>query len=344
MFLVYFFLLNSNNRNGHLQKKGANKIEKQQEIQKENKEKKVLKPTNDFVFKKIFGSVGSERITTSLLEAILKINITAIDLDKNPITEKDVLNDKMGIMDIRVEINNKIDADIEMQIIDQGNIEIRLMRYISKIFIRGLKAGENYLDAKESIAILIANFEIEKHKNVKKILTEYEMREKNYGNIVLTDKIKVYILELPKIERIKSKDESLNLWIKFMKDLEVKKMVDKEDKELEETIQAIQEAEKKYEELCQDEHARYIAELREKYIEDSISIKQLGYENGRKDGKKEGKKQGLAEGMKKGKEEGVQEGRKQELERIAKNMKNKNYSVEEIMQITQLTKKEIENL
>ena len=136
----------------------------------------------------------------------------------------------------------------------------------------------------------------------------------------MTDKIKVYILELPKIERIKSKDESLNLWIKFMKDLEVKKMVDKEDKELEETIQAIQEAEKKYEELCQDEHARYIAELREKYIEDSISIKQLGYENGKKDGKKE------------------------ELERIAKNMKNKNYSVEEIMQITQLTKKEIENL
>lgn len=329
-------MLNSNNRNGHLQKKGANKIEKQQEIQKENKEKKVLKPTNDFVFKKIFGSVGSERITTSLLEAILKINITAIDLDKNPITEKDVLNDKMGIMDIRVEINNKIDADIEMQMIDQGNIEIRLMRYVSKIFIRGLKAGENYLDAKESIAILIANFEIEKHKNVKKILTEYEMREKNYGNIVLTDKIKVYILELPKIERIKSKDESLNLWIKFMKDLEVKKMVDKEDKELEETIQAIQEAEKKYEELCQDEHARYIAELREKYIEDSISIKQLGYENGRKDGKKEGKKQGL--------EEGIQEGKKQELERIAKNMKNKNYSVEEIMQITQLTKKEIENL
>ena len=304
--------------------KGANKIEKQQETQEENKEEKVLKPTNDFVFKKIFGSVGSERITTSLLEAILKIDITAIDLDKNPITEKDVLNDKMGIMDIRVEINNKIDADIEMQIIDQGNIEIRLMRYVSKIFIRGLKAGENYLDAKESIAILIANFEIEKHKNVKKILTEYEMREKNYGNIVLTDKIKVYILELPKIEKMKSEDKNLNLWIKFIKDLEVKEMSNDEEKDekLEETIKAIQEAEKKY--VCQDEHARYIAELREKYIEDSISIRQLGYENGRKDGKKEGKKQ--------------------ELERIAKNMKDRNYSVEEIMQITRLTKKEIEQL
>ena len=65
-------------------------------------------PTNDFFFKKIFGSAGSEKITTSLLEAILKIDITAIDLDKNPITEKEVLDDKLGVMDIRLEINGNI--------------------------------------------------------------------------------------------------------------------------------------------------------------------------------------------------------------------------------------------
>ena len=41
-------------------------------------------------------------------EEIILYEEVAIDLDKNPITEKDVLNDKMGIMDIRVEINNKI--------------------------------------------------------------------------------------------------------------------------------------------------------------------------------------------------------------------------------------------
>ena len=148
-------------------------------------------PTNDLIFKKIFGSVGSEKITTSLLEAILKIDITAIDLDKNPITEKDVLDDKLGVMDIRLEINGNIDCDVEMEMVNRGNIEIRLMRYVSKIFIRGLKVGEDYIEAKDSIAILVANFELAKHKDVKKILTEYEMREKDYGNIVLTDKIKV---------------------------------------------------------------------------------------------------------------------------------------------------------
>ena len=60
----------------------------------------------------------------------------------------------------------------------------------------------------------------------------------NNGNIVLTDKIKVYILELPKIERMKSEDKNLNLWIKFIKDLEVKEMAENEEKDekLEETV------------------------------------------------------------------------------------------------------------
>ena len=279
-------------------------------------------PTNDFFFKKIFGSAGSEKITTSLLEAILKIDITAIDLDKNPITEKDVLDDKLGVMDIRLEINGNIDCDVEMEMINRGNIEIRLMRYVSKIFIKGLKVGEKYVEAQDSIAILIANFELAKHKEVKKILTEYEMREKDYGNIVLTDKVKIYILELPKIERMKSEDKNLNLWIKFIKDLEVKKLADNKEKDekLEETIKAIQEAKEKYEELCQDEHARYIAELREKYVEETASVRQMGYE------------------------EGLETGQEKEKKKTAKIMKDKKYSIDEIMQITELSREEIEKL
>ena len=147
-----------------------------------------------------------------------------------------------------------------------------------------------------------------------KWIKETNEEQENNGNIVLTDKIKVYILELPKIERMKSEDKNLNLWIKFIKDLEVKHMADNEEKDekLEETIKAIQEAKKKYEELCQDEHARYIAELREKYVEETVSVKQMGYEEG--------------------------------VKKTAKIMKEKKYPIEEIMQITELTKEEIEKL
>ena len=144
----------------------------------------------------------------------------------------------------------------------------------------------------------------------------------NNGNIVLTDKIKVYILELPKIERMKSEDKNLNLWIKFIKDLEVKHMAENEEKDekLEETIKAIQEAKKKYEELCQDEHARYIAELREKYVEETASVRQMGYE------------------------EGLETGQEKEKKKTAKIMKDKKYSIDEIMQITELSREEIEKL
>ena len=147
-----------------------------------------------------------------------------------------------------------------------------------------------------------------------KWIKETNEEQENNGNIVLTDKIKVYILELPKIERMKSEEKNLNLWIKFIKDLEVKHMADNEEKDekLEETIKAIQEAKKKYEELCQDEHARYIAELREKYVEETASVKQMGYEEG--------------------------------VKKTAKIMKEKKYPIEEIMQITELTKEEIEKL
>ena len=52
------------------------------------------------------------------------------------------------------------------------------------------------------------------------------------------------------------------------------------------TIKAIQEAKKKHEELCQDEHARYIAELREKYVEETVSVREMGYEEGKEIEKK----------------------------------------------------------
>ena len=138
----------------------------------------------------------------------------------------------------------------------------------------------------------------------------------------MTDKIKVYILELPKIERMKSEDKNLNLWIKFIKDLEVKKLADNKEKDekLEETIKAIQEAKEKYEELCQDEHARYIAELREKYVEETASVRQMGYE------------------------EGLENGQEKEKKEIAKMMKDNNYSMEEIMKMTKLSKEDIEKL
>ena len=95
---------------------------------------------------------------------------------------------------------------------------------------------------------------------------------------------------------------------------------EEKDEKLEETIKAIQEAKKKYEELCQDKQARYIAELREKYVEETASVRQMG------------------------KEEGIKEGKEEAIKEVAKMMKEKNYAIDEIVKITKLKKEDIEKI
>ena len=83
---------------------------------------KLLNPKNDYTFKRIFGRVGNEKITKSFLEAITKEKITNITLECNPITEKDLFDDKVGILDIKAKLDNNINCNIEMQFVDQKNI------------------------------------------------------------------------------------------------------------------------------------------------------------------------------------------------------------------------------
>ena len=65
----------------------------------------------------------------------------------------------------------------------------------------------------------------------------------------------------------------------------------------------IVKAKKILEEISQDEHERYLAELREKYILDQNNIEATGYDKGLKRGKEEGIKEGKKEGKEEGKKE-----------------------------------------
>ena len=63
-------------------------------------------PTNDYVFKRIFGRVGNEEITKSFINSILDTKIESVNLEGNTILEKDLLDDKVGILDIKAKLDN----------------------------------------------------------------------------------------------------------------------------------------------------------------------------------------------------------------------------------------------
>lgn len=267
-----------------------------------------MNPKNDYVFKRIFGHIGNEDITASLISSIVKKQITNVKLDNNTILEKDLFDDKVGILDIRAKIDNKINCNIEMQLVDKKNIEKRILFYWSKMYSSSIKTGEDYNDLERTIVILISDYELDSLKKIPKYQTKWQIREEEYHQIILTDVMELYIIETSKfLKHSEKNDKEKNLWLKFIENPEVVKMSKNAE---------IQKAKKELEKISNDEHERYLAELREKYIMDQKATEDAGYDKG--------KKAGIIE--------------------MAKEMLKKGLDIEMICDITKLTKEEIEKL
>ena len=272
---------------------------------KNEEKQELLSPKNDYVFKRIFGYQGNESITKSFISAALNQNITDVVLENNVTLPKDVLDDKVGILDIKAKIDGHINCDIEMQVVDQKNIEKRILFYCSKMYVQSMKSGMDYFDAEKSIAILISNYELPSLQKIQKYVSKWNIREEEYSDIILTDAIEIIIIELTKFEKYKN-DAALSSWVKFINNPKVIDMSNEEVKKAKEVL----------DELSQDENARYLAELREKYIMDQKAVEAAGYDKGI-----------FATQIK-----------------IAQKLKARGFDIEKIHELTELPIEEIKNL
>ena len=171
------------------------------------KDEEVMVPTNDYVFKRIFGHVGNEEITKGLIGSIIKEKINTIKINENPITEKDMIYDKIGILDLKVRLNDKIICNIEMQVVQQEEIEKRIMFYWGKTYTGEIKKGDKYGVLLKTIVILIANFKLERLKEIERFHTKWQIREEKDRRIILTDTLEIHIIELPKLIKRLSKEK-----------------------------------------------------------------------------------------------------------------------------------------
>ena len=133
---------------------------------RENKEIKILSPKIDVVFQALFGELGCEEIVKGFLENILKQKIERVDLNRNTILRREFKSDKLGILDILAQLNEKENCNIELQIVDKRNIVDRILYYWSRLYSRQLNK-DDYELLEKAIVILIADFQI-------KELTEVE--------------------------------------------------------------------------------------------------------------------------------------------------------------------------
>ena len=263
-------------------------------------EQKLLNLTNDYIFKRTFGYKESGEITKILLRDILQDDVSSVQLEYQTITEKELMDDKVGIMDIKAVLNGNTQCDIEMQVVNQHNIEKRILFYWAKMYTHSIKEGNEYNDLKKSICVLIADFELDGLKDIRKYITKWNIREEEYKSVILTDVLELVIIELPKYIKYakKEKRQNLNLWLEFLKNPEVIIVANENDsKDIRETKNAIKNAQENLEKISQDEHEKYLAELREKYIRDQVAVQEYGYYKGQEVKQKEIAKKLLEEGM-----------------------------------------------
>lgn len=281
------------------------------------KEYKILSPKLDVVFQKLFGEEGCEEITKSLLQAILEKEIESIDLSQNPILRRDTLKDKLGILDVAAKINGEENVAIELQVAKRGQEKERILYYWGRKYTKGIEKGHDYIDLKRTIVIMITDFEIEGLEDLG-LHSKWYVKDET-GLYILTKKLEIHIIELPKVVRESKIGEELLDWLTFIENPNSERVKIKMGEN-----KALKEAKAKLDKMSQDERMQKIAEWREKAILEEKAMYRYAMTQGRNEGRNEGISQTKLE--------------------IAKKLLSQNVELEVIEKSTGLTKEEIEKL
>ena len=121
--------------------------------------------------------------------------------------------DKIGILDVRAIIDGKINCDIEVQVVDQRNIEKRILFYWSKLYIDSIKEGNDYNKLKKTIIVLILDYNLEKLSKIPVNAIRLDIRKPKFNSS--EDEIAFYSSEQGNLYKRSEKIKELQSHIKL---------------------------------------------------------------------------------------------------------------------------------
>lgn len=274
-----------------------------------------LSMKSDIVFKAFFSR--NEKFLKSFLSAILGENVKIKKVMHDVRLEQLTKEMKYGVLDLDVELESGELLNVEMQLRDNHNIEERTTFYASKKIVEQLEPKGKYEDLKKVIVIAILNYSFIKSPQYVTETVRVAKVDKEYE---INNTVKYYYIELEKFRNQNpNMEEKINQWLAFI-DMErgdLLEMAKEKNKEIKEATDA-------YEVLTGNDEIKRIAEIR--------LMSELEEQSA------------LATARAKGTEEGLKQGKEEGLKEIAKRMRNKGINIEEIMELTKLSKEEIEKL
>ena len=292
-----------------------------------NEKKSILQPKNDVVFKALF-SRGKSRITQAMLEAILKIKIDKLELDKSTDLLNDNKDDKNGGLDLRAIINGNTECDIEVQLATHNNIAERFLYYWAKMYTANLQIGDKYSKLRKTISIIILDDNFSLTRNIEKPQTTWKIRENEEMHLILTDYLEIIIIELPKVLKAyhKTPNDELLQWMLFLDNPEKEEVA-----RIMEENKNIKEAKEELERISQDDILRRKALNRTLEIADKLQLKKEA---------KEAREKGLSDGLVTGEKIGIEK----EKKAVIKKLHELNIPIEKIAKIVELKEEEVKEI
>ena len=273
------------------------------------KETRKLVMKDDIMFKAFFSRAGNEKFLKSFLNAILGEEIKIKKVIHDARLEQMAREEKYGILDLDVELENGKIINIEMQMKNNNNMEERTTFYAGKKISEQLEIGYNYKQLKKVIIISILNYNF---INLPEYVTKTIRVADKHREYEINNNVEYYYIELKKFrEQNPDMKEPINQWLAFI-DMErgdLLEMAEKENK-------TIQEAKEYYEVLTGDAELKRLAEIRLM----SALEEQSALDTARNEGAEQNKIE------------------------IAKKLLRKGMTIEEIAEITGLSKAAIEKL
>lgn len=254
----------------------------------------IMLPTVDICFK---GLMNNPKVRKGFIAALLNIDPKTIrETTLLPtILRQDSPDDKLGILDVRVSLEDGRQIDMEMQVAYFEYWDARILFYLSKIFTGQLKKGDPYENLKKCIHVSILDFiHFSDDEDCYRTISFCDEKTgKKY-----TDLMEIQILELKKLPDDLTNSSDIINWMRFLGGKSRKEFED-----MAKTDEYIEEAYRELERLSADEQAKLEYEARERAIRDFNSQMNSA----------------LRRGMRKGIEQGIEQGKKSLIQTMLKN-------------------------
>jgi len=229
--------------------------------------KHPIDPKVDCVFKAILGSPENSNLLVNFINAALGEHLAypvkSVEI-LNPYNEREFINDKLSIVDIKAQDTEERLFQIEIQLASYPSLPARMLYNWADIYSQQLKSGENYGELKACYAIWLLNDNIHQDDEY---LHHYQLRDDQ--GYALSEHCHITLLELKKFHH-QTITNNLSRWLQFFNEAEAL-----DDTALPQWMQTkeMQQAMNTLSRFSEKDRAYFAYQARQEYIREQNTIK-----------------------------------------------------------------------